>query len=160
MVGQHVDFGQFKNVRFSGGIHYASLGNTIRLKVPSAVNYRADVNYQGLGPRVGTDFSYAFNNGFAVYANGAASLTLGTSKFKTVSNETLFVNGSRKAIVPEVDAKIGANYSHMMGSGHLTIDAGYMVTNYFNAITSATLDDSDFGVQGPYFGLKWVGYMA
>jgi hypothetical protein len=169
--GQHVDLGQFKNVRFHGGLQYArietkaSVLSTSALAADTNFSYAQTAKFNGVGPRVGSDFSYDFGNGMAVYAKAAAALLAGTSKFNSVNNNfatgaapaSVSVNGSRTAIVPELEAKLGATYTYAMAQGDLSLDAGWMFANYFNAQTTSAYDDSDFGVQGPYIGLKWVG---
>ena len=49
-------------------------------------------------------------------------------------------------------------YKHNIGVGDLTLDAGWMWINYFNTANSlgSGLLDNDFGLQGLYFGLKWL----
>ncbi len=71
-------------------------------------------------------------------------------------------NGSRTTVVPEVEAKLGAMYNYAMGSGDLTLDVGYMVVNYFDALQFAPASDTstNFSLHGPYFGAKWVGNFA
>lgn len=170
--GQHVDFGEMKNIRFHGGVQYARIktdrsiiGSTPAVTGGAAYSYSDSAKFNGFGPRFGMDMSYDVGNGFGVYANGATALLAGTSKFSsTIASNTNAivlnnpaVSGSRTAIVPELEAKLGVNYTYAMAQGDLTLDAGYMWANYFNAQTTDALDDSDFGIQGPYIGLKWVG---
>ena len=50
-----------------------------------------------------------------------------------------------------------------MMQGVLNLEGGYMSTNYFNALQSqggaisGSLASSDYGLYGPYFGLKYLG---
>ncbi len=37
---------------------------------------------------------------------------------------------------------------------------GFAVTTAGNAFARGIVRDSDFGVQGPYVGLKWIGNVA
>lgn len=167
--GQHVDFGEFKNIRFHGGAQYVRIENELSqnpVGIPVFANFESKFN--GLGPRVGLDMSYDWGNGFSVYANGASALLVGQSKFNdnftvgTPAFGTFFGgNGSKTEIVPELEAKLGIQYGYTMAQGNLTLDAGYMVVNYFNALHgsdtfTSNLDQSDFAMHGPYVGLKWV----
>lgn len=184
--GQHVDFGEFKKIRFHGGVQFARI--TTDVTQSGTGTFIGDVNtsssfygsnnlkYNGFGPRIGADYSYQLGNGLAMYANGATSLLAGTGKFSrsfNASNATAAAdlaaagvlassNGSRTAIVPELEAKLGLTYSYALAQGDLTLDVGYMWMNYFNVLPyvsnyNLVASDSDFGLQGPYIGLKWVG---
>lgn len=179
--GQLVNFGEHKVIRFHGGAQYARVQQKLNLDFAGVglaaggttlVNFNADTKYDGFGPRVGMDMSYHFGNGFAIYANGATALLVGSSSFDSnvsVANlNTLngfaatLATGSRTTVVPEVEAKLGAMYNYAMGNGDLTLDAGYMVVNYFDTLQFApTTNSSDnFSLHGPYFGAKWVGNFA
>ena len=166
--GQHVDFGEMKNVRLHGGAQFGRVKTDARIRsntegVTGAGN--SERRFSGFGPRVGADMSYDWGNGLGMYANSAAAILVGTSKFSNTANlstltpTTVSVSGSKRALVPELEAKLGATYTYAMASGDLTADVGYMWQNYFNAnhvsLPAVGSAETDFGVQGLYFGLKW-----
>lgn len=172
-MGQHADFGMFKDIRFHGGLQYArvEIANTLRgfNGTAQVVNGNINSKFSGVGPRVGADYSYNFGNGMAIYANGAAALLVGDTDFdgrvttSVTTPSTEIVSASKTSVVPELEAKIGGKYTYAMAQGDLTLDAGWMVANYFNAINGVStngVDSSDFAVQGPYLGLKWVGQVV
>ena len=175
--GQHVDFGDNKSIRFHGGAEYAHLANSVSVystdtlagpafgnagTVNSHTTY--DPTYNVFGPRVGADMNYGFGNGLNIYANGATAMLAGTSANKAMmtvgSVNYLSMNNSRTVIVPEIDAKLGATYTYAMAQGDLTLDAGWMWVNYFNVHENVEGVRSDFGLQGPFIGLKWLGNVA
>ena len=58
-----------------------------------------------------------------------------------------------------------------MAQGDLTLDVGWMWVNYWNVVQSApkvagtfhsgnNTQEGDFGVQGLFFGLTWLGNVA
>lgn len=176
--GQHSDFGQFKNIRFHGGVQFARIETNLAVSgtatvatdgVPVGATYSLSdsIEYRGFGPRIGADYSYDFGNGLGMYAKGATALLVGTSEFTRNYADSLTPNllapvthGSRTAVVPELEAKLGLNYTYAMAQGDLSLDVGYMWANYFNAQeigVGGVVFTSDFNVHGPYVGLKWVG---
>ena len=195
--GQHAHFGEWKNIRFHGGVQYARIENNLDADVdfsasrpntdtqfgpPATVNdYTHNLKFSGFGPRVGADYWYNWGNGFAMYANGASALLVGSQSFNDTFLETpatgtvtsLNKSGSMTSIVPELEAKLGATYTYAMAQGDLSLDVGWMWVNYFNAlhdggtfpfnattVGEGTTTQSNFAVQGPFIGLKWVGNVA
>jgi len=170
--GQLANFGEHKVIRFHGGIQYARIEHERRWDMDSALfgspfagfsglaEHRDEV-FNGVGPRVGLDAAYHFGNGFAIYANGATALLVGENRNE--HNNFLFNftgHNNRDTVVPEMEAKLGAKYGYATGSGEFTLDAGYMVVNYFHPMRTWRGVNTDFSLQGPYFGAKWVGTVA
>ena len=176
--GQHVDFGENKFARFHGGMNFSRVG----LNSTVDATYTADIGlgdiantvsnssssvYNGFGPRVGTDLNYDWGNGLSVYADGALSVLAGSSKASTgLANRvattvyTGTVARSASNVVGELDAKLGAMYTYAMAQGDLSLDIGWVFADYISALKDTNDDDSSFGIQGLYFGLKWVGNVA
>ncbi|MDF1677787.1 MAG: Lpg1974 family pore-forming outer membrane protein [Legionellaceae bacterium] len=186
--GQHVDYGEKKNIRFHGGVQYARIANTTTLDAtivgsvtsslitaPISGTYTASFQrkptYNGFGPRVGADMDYEWGNGLGVYANGAMALLAGSSKVSNSYTDNqgsqLTTSASKSTISPELEAKLGLKYDYAVAQGDLTLDVGWMWVNYWNVTQSVAgigpvtaAQEGDFGVQGLYFGLKWLGNVA
>jgi hypothetical protein len=182
--GQHAHFGEWKNIRFHGGVQFASIRTNYDndlsqvTTVGATPEFVADIDtstkFNGFGPRIGADYSYNWGNGFAMYANGASALLVGTQSFNdtiqtgtaTLTSPVYTVTGSTTAIVPEIEAKLGATYTYAMAQGDLSLDIGWMWVNYFNAVSNGNFlgytstKESNFAVQGPFVGLKWIGNVA
>lgn len=179
--GQHVDFGENKSIRFHGGGQYARLTNSstaagsasvsgtllglFPVAIAETYSVASNPSYNGFGPRVGADMSYDWGNGLGIYANAAGALLAGSLKQSlsvglggTVP-VTASASSSSTLVVPELEGKIGANYTYAMAQGDLTLDAGWLWINYFNVLNS-DVNNGSFALQGPYFGLKWLGNVA
>ena len=167
-MGQHIDFGDMKSVRLHGGVEYARITTQYSTQTNTlALDTNANSSYNGFGPRGGVDAVYQLGNGFSVYGKGAGSILVGPSSFSnsasvnSVNNASAF--GSSTLIVPELEAKLGLTYTYAMAQGDLSRDLGWMWVNYFNVLSTGTrgaTNQSDFGVQGPFVGLKWLGNVA
>ncbi len=178
-VGQHVDFGDNKAIRFHGGAQYARVANSVTKSAgtlltqtvaatTTAVSYTDSATYNptynGFGPRLGMDMSYDWGNGLGIYANGATAILAGTRAqsftYSDSLNNSVSGSQSRTAIVPAIDAKLGATYTYAMAQGDLTLDAGWMWVNYFNVHADSEGHLSNLGLEGPFIGLKWMGNIA
>jgi hypothetical protein len=157
-LGQTVDLSATNKIRLHSGIQYARVNASINRGL-EYTGYNSDFN--GFGPRVGLDMNYGLAKGFGVYLKGATALLAGTSSFADlVTVGTL--SGSRTVVVPEFEAKLGANYVYAMAQSDLIFDAGYMWFDYLNvhhntATTAGVVHDGSFAASGPYVGLKLIG---
>lgn len=179
VMGQHVDVGMMKNARFYGGLQYAKIQagaqavytiNPAFLPDTGGIQSFDDIDFNGVGPVIGLDYAYNVANGFSITASTAAAILYGTSRQNTgyvygVGAIVTPTYSIHKVLVPELEAKLGANYAWQMAQGTLNLQAGYQVLNYFSALhgdarpgmTAGTPTASDYGLYGPYFGVKWVG---
>lgn len=181
--GQHVDFGENKYARLHAGMNYSRVaeGSTSATTGYSGGsrtsgffdrNNTASAVYNGFGPRVGMDLGYDWGNGLSVYGNGALSVLAGSSKtsYNPINTDS---SGTETAtwytynvdrVVPELDAKLGFMYTYAMAQGDLSFDIGWLFASYLGALGSEGSTtgnhNNNFGVQGLYFGLKWVGNVA
>lgn len=176
-MGQLTYFGASNKMRFYGGLQYAN----IKLEAAQYFNPPLQVtttfdktDFKGVGPVVGIDYSYQLSNSLSITANSSGSILYGSSRF---DNGFIFAPlnvvlvsqyGSKKAIVPSLEAKLGLNYMHPIAQGTLNIEGGYQALNYFNALQANSqglfalvlgnrLTNSDYGLYGPYLGVKYTG---
>jgi hypothetical protein len=175
-------YGYIKN-DFNGSVTDVTTGG-----VSSTLTHSQDLSFSGFGPRIGADYWYNWGNGFSMYAKGATALLVGTQKFTEnavvpagafvtstgIAAGTYGATGSTTAIVPELEGKLGAKYTYAMAQGDLSLDLGWMWVNYFNALEAPGIHPAgatgtagagnttgtNFAVQGPFVGLKWIGNVA
>lgn len=175
--GQLVHFGEHVDTRFHGGLQWAQIDETLTQTGTDASSGADDSAYitsdfDGIGPRFGMDSTYNFGNGFGVFGDLAASILVGS--VKTTSSET-YNNGTAdtgsltsssstgNSVIPEAEAKLGVRYTKALAQGDLSAEVGYQAVNYWDAqnITDyndlGNSDESNFGYNGIFFGLKWVG---
>lgn len=160
--GQHIDVSDSYKLRAHAGAQYARINSSADHQLNQfAISGLFDMDFNGFGPRAGLDTTYVLGSGFALYGNAAAALLIGTSKFTDAvilnGNSIFSMHGSKTAMVPELEGKLGAKYTMAMAQGDLTLDAAWMWVNYFQANHVAPVVESNFAVDGPMFGLKWVG---
>ena len=175
--GQMVNFGDHVGTRFHAGLQYAQIKSTLDQSAGLTENNTIynDNNmaskFDGVGPRLGMDSSYSFGNGLSLFGNVAGSLLVGDLKLTQTQTSTSgngtgdvvsqinTTTSANNSIVPEAEAKLGVRYTKPLAQGDLSAEVGYQVANYWNAVnyTTSTADTSDFGYDGIFFGLKWLG---
>jgi hypothetical protein len=188
-LAQNLSINQNTWARLYLGVDYSRVGadsyayindNIIGLLITSNTNYNLNYNqnstFNGFGPRTGVDLGYNMNCGFRFYGGGALGILAGTAKTfynHTVEatnnpNQPLPFSGARyynvAKVVAEIDGRLGATYSYQMSYGEISLDAGWMWVNYISALASQSAangaNGNNFGIQGLYFGAKWLGNFA
>ncbi|MCH9755981.1 MAG: hypothetical protein K0U37_02155 [Gammaproteobacteria bacterium] len=179
-LGQAIELGRGMNrMRIHAGVQYARLHSvrsySAQFNIPAPLIQSGtglivgqnEAGFNGFGPRVGVDLDYKlpniWMNGFKLYANSAVGLLAGASKANR-SITSPFVSGrlreTSNQVLPEIDMKLGLNYSHSLSEGVLNFDAGWMWFNYFSVLNETGTGNGDLAFQGLYFGLKWLGNFA
>ncbi len=106
--------------------------------------------YLGVGPDLGLNLRYTLDSGFGVFGEFIGSLTTGTiqaqDNFTSTSTRLSLVGigtshqeittPNATQVVVGTDGKLGVFYNHKGPSlTHLTVELGYRMANYFNAIS-------------------------
>ncbi|USQ13832.1 hypothetical protein J2N86_00330 [Legionella lytica] len=188
-LGQFAKFTRDVNYRFHGGFQFARLKNTMNARlafiipadllglvdadsIPAPRNLAYNTSFSGFGPRTGIDMHYILGNGFTMYAKAATALLVGTIKSGVtgLAEPLTSVHGSYAAMVPELEASVGLNYSYPTKRGDFLFDLGYLWVNYFNPLRNQNIIENiannqtatsenrstDLSISGLYFGLKYV----
>jgi hypothetical protein len=167
---------EHSTIRIHGGVQYADLATNENSAVQ--VISGADIipstkqvsrGYNGVGPRFGADLSYDLPHGFGFVGQAAVALLTGNQYSNTSFSPSTIPSRllSMSAIVPDLEGKLGMVYRSQIQAHHLEIQVGWMWIEYLKAIVydnynlpltiSLGQPELALGIQGPYFGLKWVG---
>ena len=185
-LGQRVNIDDTSVLRLHAGVQYARINTDFDATYSDgSLLSRATANYNGFGPRLGADLYYGLEHvmdkltGLSVYGKAASALLVGPESFHSSITVPYLgaaymgsASGTHINIVPELEAKLGVQYTYALTQGELSVDAGWMWNTYFNAQAVAytynyqgsaevySENQSNVGLQGLYFGLKWVGNAA
>lgn len=155
-VGENFSFGPAARVRLYVGVSGAELKQKISTTFGDnantySINSTNNSRFDGIGPMVGMDGNYGFENGFGFFGTLAFSALIGnldaittyrsTSPQLTASGIALNTQSisPRNSLqgIPGVDGKLGIDFNARAGT-NLIISAalGYEYVNYFNAIAT------------------------
>ncbi len=116
-------------------------------------------DFQGIGPRLGSDAMVNLGNGFSLKGTLGVSLLIGnvdvnedeyfyTNTSKGSDTHNAYDVDTNTRVVPEADAKLSAMYTVDMNDGYsLGFEAGWQVTNYFDAIQNNFASTQDSSTQ-------------
>jgi Legionella pneumophila major outer membrane protein precursor len=188
-ISQHVDVGCHLKMRWFGGLRYANLDNDFSSNlfegaVPGGISEQAynhqSSRYHGIGPRIGLETNYHMGYGFGVVGQVASALLVGdvddhyNDRTKSFNDEIIlagfhsFDYSDQSRIVPNLDGRLGLDYSYQFcnpSRTKFTVEAGYHVTHYFNAIDRLAATQLivpelrgrqtiDTSFEGPYVGIQ------
>jgi hypothetical protein len=152
--GIAMDFGCALSTNFFCGVGFARIDQKItnfysnadasisrKIKTPSS--------FIGTGPELGVDFACDIYDGLQVVGAGSGALLVGSlrnhTSFDSVSPLLASSNlqsthvRSKTGVVPGFDGKVGFAYTFMLGDCFFSLDAGYRVMYYLNAIQSVDI---------------------
>jgi hypothetical protein len=154
-------------IKVYGALSYVRLSDEFYITSANPLTSDYFVRFNGVGPRVGAELRQAWMSGFSGYINAAASIFAGSSDLSFTHTQQTYIqniSSTTHPVVPSLDAKIGVEYSKALAQGNIKLDLGWLWADYINAFTMAAdeqmtngLELTNFGLQGLYFGAKWVG---
>jgi len=167
-LGQTIITGERSNIRIFGGLQFARIGSELGTAVvfdddglPVSINDTFESNLFAVGPRLGVAGNYQIVDNISVVASAATSLLVGNVKSKIIDEGTTTELSDQRTIVPGFEGKLGLSYDQAVGSdGTVSVEAGYQVASYINALKSQYAGNENFGLQGVYLSLKWTGDLA
>lgn len=168
-LGHQIQLGERELLRLAAGLEYANIKNRFtnhpRLFLNGNPYFTSTdtLRYSGAGPRLGADFDYAVSCGWNLFVKTAGSLLIGTAKqsihgYIDAGNRIYgvipygvnnYVSSQSNVLVPEFEAKLGANYEHRFAQGKLGLSLGYMWMTYLRSIVAYT----GIGVIGSSIGV-------
>ena len=180
--GQKMDFGTKVTLHAFAGVRWAAIENDDTANysasndasnITDAARLKLNSDFQGIGPRAGMDGMVRLGGGFSAVGTVGASLLVGdfdqSFKFDQVENAsgtvtadtTVFKISDQTRVVPEMDMRLGLNYTRDYSSATVGLELGYEVVNYFDVKDNSLVSyvdtagsDSDFGMHGPYLRVQ------
>ncbi len=174
------------NVHTSAGLRYAKLDTTLKALYtgagdgsqfgPKGTEVKLTNDFSGIGPRVVSNAVYNLPANFGLVAEVGASLLIGTADMSihqynydndnATTIPAVDVKKSTSTLVPELDAKIGVNYTlQFANQSSLIFDLGWQAINYFDVNGRFQFHDdhegafantlSSVGFNGPYLGATY-----
>jgi hypothetical protein len=160
MLTQFVDFGDFVQMRFLGGLSYLFLERkidvtaditNIELTEKTVVAHEKS-KFSGFGPRVGLDARYDFGGeGFGIVGGASLAYFLGTMEYNDTVQQTEPTTGkpfehqdnNDNHNVTNLRANLGIDYVYYMEDDDYPtfgLELGYLVDYYADAITANNSD--------------------
>ncbi len=150
-IGQRLTTGDF-DVRVFSGARYTHL--KYALDSSTSDNQESLNNlFHGFGPRAGLDARYQLGGFLGFDTHLSTSLLAGTISTHLDSQKGGSISQSMTRVVPEVDAKLGIDYTYPMPANKnaVVIEVGYQTTNYFNTFGGSQDETFD----GAYLDVKY-----
>jgi hypothetical protein len=179
VFGQWFTIGERISLHPVAGLRYASVdiknnGNyTFNTSSAYAIG-KSTSDWDGIGPRVGIDGVVHVGSGVSFVGTLGSSLILGrvnSKLYSTTFNSATVVstgfnvkNDEGTHVIPELDARLGINYTYSFNPATaLGVELGYQTVNYFDVRDQDRHDPTglntisnseDFGYHGPYLRVQ------
>ena len=156
-IGQRLSTGAF-DIHLFSGLRYAHLNSQLDVSTIGSQKSLTSL-YHGFGPRLGADVRYQLGYsgfGFDTHLNSSFLVGKFNSKYQ---DELLTRYEGMNRVVPEIDAKLGIDYTApLLGDGKsmFAIEVGYQMNNYVHALNSTFVTGSgDANLDGVYLDVKY-----
>ena len=163
--GLLINLGAHNRLRLSAGLEGARIGQTLaaNFQTPDnsiAFNDTSRSVFTGVGPRLGLEERYSCGPFDILCGLAGATLIGGAQNNLAFTTNSPFATGfpinsqylttpTATRVVPSIDAKLGASYTHSVGRfGSLTCEAGYQAAVYFNAVSQFSLSEVENSLTG------------
>jgi hypothetical protein len=156
-LGQRLTTAAF-DVRLFSGVGYGHLNYAADMSTPTN---RQSVTglFHGFGPRMGLDARYQLGNcscfGLDTHLN--TSLLVGTITTRSQNQFGAAISDSMNGIVPEVNAKLGIDYTvPSSNKSAFGVEVGYQTNNYLNAFNGSLMNGvNNANFDGVYVDIRY-----
>jgi Legionella pneumophila major outer membrane protein precursor len=123
------------------GVRWARLSQNLQAEysILGQTFVNSDVDFSGVGPRIGLEGEYVSCSGFLVYANTHANFLVGTfnadylqSNIFTGSQSYTSIDDTR--VVTQLELELGLGWQSKCGTFRFTV--GYYIAGWYNCITN------------------------
>lgn len=178
MLGQFIDIGQRVQMRLAAGIALAELkqdqeSNFVQTNTDNTAQINESSDFKGIGPRLGVDVRYGFDQGFGIVSSGSFAYYLGKLDNSSTSADhtgstTVNDNLDSQAVM-NFRGNLGVDYIHLFDNAEGStagIELGYLIDYYDNSIgiintaaitspgSTEPLNTIALSFSGPYVNLK------
>ena len=131
----------------SVGLRYANLDQDLdsTFSILGATMVNTEIDYDGVGPRIGLDAELELDDGWLLYGQGAASFL--TGEFRGTYRQDNVLTGplasvdvSDDRIVSQLELELGFGWRNQEGT--FGIFSGYYLGSWLNTMTTSTLIDA------------------
>lgn len=165
--GNLINLEETTDIRMHAGLVYARvatqyLRNFSYILPVNPINENYQSAFSGFGARAGMALIYHVMPQLDIHGDIAAGALAGTTKSSSLYNSTGLATKldtySISVTAPEIDAKAGIVYKYDFKNDQINLDAGWLWATYIN--TFGENSERSFGIQGVYFGARWIGDFA
>lgn len=129
------------------GLRYAQLNQKFHgdFAISGATTVDTDIDFEGIGPRIGIALERRLNGGFLTYGKAIGNVLFGELETSYIQqNSTAGIQATSgfddRRVVPQLELELGMGWQNYCGN--LRLNAGYYFGTWFNVATSPTWIDA------------------